>query len=180
MDCGKPLTAAGAVAKRTSAAEGGGGGSAAGPPRQASNIPATQVAGPAPSSRADTGPCPFCGGPTSELLPFCPNCGRRLTAPGSGPACARCGSAVQSGTKFCATCGAPLGDWSPLVRTSGKPAPRTDFRITLTVLDEAGTAGQRLQRKTKGTTIGGPGGGHPVSRDPILSPPPPQNSLGKE
>src|SRR3989442_5805306 len=43
-----------------------------------------------------------------SLLPFCPHCGRRLTAPGSGPSCARCGSPVAAGTKFCPTCRAPL------------------------------------------------------------------------
>jgi pSer/pThr/pTyr-binding forkhead associated (FHA) protein/RNA polymerase subunit RPABC4/transcription elongation factor Spt4 len=172
MDCGKPLAAAGAVAKRTSAAKGAGG---------ASGIPATQVAGaapsaspppptPVPSSRADLGTCPFCGGPTSALLPFCPNCGRRLTAPGSGPACARCGSAVQVGTKFCPTCGVPLGEWSPLVRTSSKPAVRTDFRIVLTVLDEGGTAGQRFERKTMDTTIGRLDGDIRFPEDPFLSP----------
>jgi pSer/pThr/pTyr-binding forkhead associated (FHA) protein len=178
MDCGKPLTASAASAKRVSAA----GAAAAQPRPSGAKVPAPQVVGhgsppspspspsPLPPTRAEPNACPFCGGATSALNPFCPHCGRRLTAPGSGPACARCGSPVAGGSKFCATCGAPLGESSPLVRTSGKTPPRTDLRIVLTVLDEAGAAGPRFERKAIDTTIGRIDGDIRFPDDPFLSP----------
>ncbi|OLC06414.1 MAG: hypothetical protein AUH42_05755 [Gemmatimonadetes bacterium 13_1_40CM_70_11] len=56
------------------------------------------------------------------------------------------------------------------MRTAGKPAARTDFRIALTLLDEAGTAGQRFERKTMDTTIGRLDGDIRFPDDPFLSP----------
>jgi pSer/pThr/pTyr-binding forkhead associated (FHA) protein len=173
IDCGKPLATAGAVAQRTSAAEGvrgEAGVAAAGSGRPSARTPATQGIGATLAASAEVSPCPFCGGHTSRVQPFCPNCGRRLSAPGSGPACTRCGAAVPPGTKFCGTCGAPLADWNPLVRTGGKPSPRSDFRITLTLLDQAGAAGQRFERKTMDTTIGRLDGDIRFPDDPFLSP----------
>src|SRR5438552_11022204 len=69
MDCGKPMGKASGV---KAAAVG-------------TAVPGTR--GVAPPVVAPTRPealtCPFCGGRASGLLPFCPHCGRRLTAPRS-------------------------------------------------------------------------------------------------
>jgi len=168
IDCGKPMSAAAAAARHAKAA--------------GRSVPATQFMG-VPLDQPDhadtpdeehagVSTCPFCGQPADDALPFCAHCGRRLTAPGSGPACARCGSPVTAGVgaRFCATCGAPLGDLSPLQRISNRSSPRTDFRITLTLLDESGTPGQRFERKTLDTTIGRMDGDVRFPDDPFLSP----------
>src|SRR6266511_3981850 len=101
MDCGKPMRGGKSTGLKAATPAAGSAGAA----------PRTHVIEPplAPPSLAPPGPatlaCPFCGDHASGQLPFCPHCGRRLTAPGSGPTCARCGSPVPQGTKFCATCG---------------------------------------------------------------------------
>src|SRR5947208_3320063 len=98
--------------------------------------------------------CPFCGARASGLRPFCPHCGRRLTAPGSGPNCPRCASPVEPGIKFCATCGASLVDLAA-VRRAPPPGPsRAGATIALLLLDDLGNAVQRFERKTPDTTIG--------------------------
>jgi pSer/pThr/pTyr-binding forkhead associated (FHA) protein len=172
MDCGKPLSAAAAsklagaagAAPRSSPGSGGGGGGGSG----GSGLPLGPTRAGVPA--APTTACPFCGASVSGQLPFCPDCGRRLTAPGSGPACSRCGSPVAPAGRFCATCGAPLSEFSSLVRTSGKAPPRTDYRISLTLLDDGGTPGQRFERKTLDTTIGRLDGDIRFPDDPFLSP----------
>src|SRR5256885_5580646 len=82
MDCGKPMGKASGV---KAAAVGA--------------VPGTRIVAPpvvAPT-RPEALACHFCGGRASGLLPFCPHCGRRLTAPGSGPSCGRCGPPVTAG-----------------------------------------------------------------------------------
>jgi pSer/pThr/pTyr-binding forkhead associated (FHA) protein len=164
MDCGKPLSKEAAALKK--AAAGASGGPAAVPGTQVLSAPAS-----APAALAAT-PCPFCNGPISANLPYCPHCGRRLSAPGSGPACARCGSPAPPGTKFCATCGATVsGAAAPgLERPSSQPGPRTDFSFVLVHLDEAGQPRQRFERKSIDTTIGRLDGDIRFPEDPFLSP----------
>src|SRR5213594_1990082 len=136
-------------------------------------IPVTRVV--APPVVAPTRPegltCPFCGGRASGLLPFCPHCGRRLTAPGSGPSCARCGSPVAAGTKFCPTCGAPLVGPAPpprLPAAGGEPRPGAT--IVLVLLDDSGASVQRFERTTPDTTIGRMDGDIRFPDDVFLSP----------
>src|SRR5258707_9140949 len=143
MDCGKPLSKEAAAAMKKAASGASGGAAAA--------VPGTQVLSdpvPTPARTVATAPCPFCNEPISVNLPYCPHCGRRLSAPGSGPACARCGSPVTVGTKFCATCGATLGDIaaSGLERPSSQPPVRTEFAFVLGQLDDAGHPRQPLAR----------------------------------
>src|SRR5438445_12430421 len=101
-------------------------------------------------------------------MPFCPQCGRRLTAPGSGPSCARCGSTAARGPPFCAACGAPLADAQarrvPAVR------PRAGAPIVLVLLGEAGNAQQRFERRAPDTTIGRQDGDIRFPDDAFLSP----------
>ena len=113
--------------------------------------------------------CPFCGARATRARPFCPHCGRRLSAPGSGPTCARCGSPVGTATRFCATCGAPVGD-AGLPRRVSPGAPRTAGTITLVLLDDAGTPTQRFERAGPDTTIGRQDGDVRFSDDVFLSP----------
>ena len=140
IDCGKPLTKSAAARKPTPAgAAAGAGSSAAG-----QVIPSTNVLA-VPATRPDGSACPFCGAATQGLLPFCPSCGRRLSAPGSGPACSRCYSPVAAGAKFCSTCGTPVsGPGAGRVSDRGSPHPARPLALVL--LDEMGTPLKRYER----------------------------------
>src|SRR5213083_2134196 len=160
MDCGKPMGKASGV---KAAAVGA--------------VPGTRIV--APPVVAPTRPegltCPFCGGRASGLLPFCPHCGRRLTAPGSGPSCGRCGSPVAAGTTFCPTCGAPLveapGRRSLPAAAGGGGAPASaPPPIVLVLLDDGGAPVQRFERRTPDTTIGRLDGDIRFPEDVFLSP----------
>jgi pSer/pThr/pTyr-binding forkhead associated (FHA) protein len=149
-DCGKPLTKAAAVkAAATALAE----------PPPPPRAPA--------SSKVTPATCPFCGSPANAQLPFCAHCGRRLTAPGSGPTCSRCASPVTPGERFCATCGASLGDAAPSRLTPGR---RTDYSLFLVLVNDAGNEVQRFERKQAATTIGRQEGDIRFPEDAFLSP----------
>lgn len=182
MDCGKPLTKSAAQAKARSSAAAGitpAGGNPA-PISPATPLPHPSMA-PISSSRVSepvtpdasapvqTG-CPFCGKAVGGALPFCPHCGRRLSAPGSGPACARCGSPVAPGVAFCATCGAPVSSTPALQRPSSQPPVKTDFTFYLNLLDEGGKAIQRYERRAMDTGIGRQDGDIRFPDDQFLSP----------
>lgn len=158
MDCGKPLTKSVATAKKKIPTPV----SAVGDPGEA-DMPSA----PPPPSAAG-GSCPFCGGEIAGPLPFCPHCGRRLSAPGSGPACGRCGSPVLSDAKFCATCGATIE--VALSRPSSQPEPRTEFLVRLVLLDETGQELQTHETTQQDTTIGRNEGDIRFPDDPFLSP----------
>ena len=164
IDCGKPLTKSAAARKPTPAgAAAGGVSSAAG-----QSIPSTHEHA-VPTTRPDGSNCPFCGAATQGLLPYCPNCGRRLSAPGSGPACSRCYSPVVVGTKFCATCGAPVSG-PGAVRTSDRSSPQAARPLALVLLDEMGTPLKRYERHSADTTIGRQDGDLRFPDDPFMSP----------
>ena len=160
MDCGKSLDKSGGAKAAAAVA----------PPARASALPGTrEVATPATAPLKGDAACPFCNAKVSAALPFCPHCGRRLTAPGSGPACGRCASPVAAGTRFCAVCGAPLAQFLPF-RASAPPTTRTNLAITLVLLDEVGNVVQRFDRKTLDTTIGRQDGDIRFPDDPFMSP----------
>ena len=160
MDCGKSLDKSGGAKAAAAVA----------PPARASAVPGTrEVATPATAPLKGEAACPFCNAKVSAALPFCPHCGRRLTAPGSGPACGRCASPVTAGTRFCAVCGAPLAQFLPF-RASAPPTTRTNLAITLVLLDEVGNVVQRFDRKTLDTTIGRQDGDIRFPDDPFMSP----------
>ncbi len=164
IDCGKPLAKTSLphpVTSGASVAAGPGGQAVSGNPGQ---VPGTRVQ----SSGGPTVTCPFCAGTVVGLLPYCPHCGRRLSAPGSGPACGRCASPVAPGTRFCATCGAQVAD-AVLMRPSSMPERRPEVFV-LVQLDDVGTPVNRFERKTPHTTIGRHDGDLRFPDDPFLSP----------
>src|SRR3989449_8263188 len=139
MDCGKSLGKSGGVKAAAAVA----------PLARASAVPGTrEVATPATAPVKGDAACPFCNAKVSAALPFCPHCGRRLTAPGSGPACGRCASPVTAGTRFCAVCGAPLAQFLP-VRASAPPTTRTNLAITLVLLDEVRSEERRVGKECR-------------------------------
>lgn len=168
IDCGKPLgrSAAQRVASGAAVAAGGPARPAA-PGEAAGGLPGTRVL---PAGGAAPSACPFCGGLVAAALPYCPHCGRRLSAPGSGPACGRCASPVAPGTRFCATCGAPVAEATGLTRPSSQPERRTDLAFVLVLLDDVGTPTNRFERKSLHTTIGRHDGDLRFPDDPFLSP----------
>ena len=162
MDCGKPLGKA--AAKKAVPTPVPGDASAPAPASMASvpdlgGVPVAELT------------CPFCNGRIDGTLPYCPHCGRRLSAPGSGPACARCGSTVQAGTRFCATCGAPLGDAAAgLSRPSSRPVPRTEFLIRLVLMNDTGDDLRTFESSAIDTTIGRGEGDIRFPDDTFMSP----------
>ena len=156
MDCGKPMSRSAGV--KTAAA----GSTTPSPATRVVPRPTVASQGGAPAA------CPFCGTATNQLQPFCPQCGRRLTAPGSGPTCPRCASPVGPSNPFCATCGAPLVEPGAPRRVSGATRGRT--AITLVLLDDQGVPVQRYERKTPDTTIGRQDGDLRFPEDVFLSP----------
>jgi pSer/pThr/pTyr-binding forkhead associated (FHA) protein len=164
-DCGKPMSKSMGFKAAAGGARGPSG-TGRGP-----SMPGTravvQVAG--PPEPGEPGACPFCGGRASTGQPFCPHCGRRLRAPGSGPSCARCGSPLGAAAPFCATCGAPLVE-SGAPRRSPSGPTRPGAAITLVQLDDLGTPVQRFERKTPDTTIGRQDGDIRFPDDVFLSP----------
>ena len=168
MDCGKPM---GKSTGRTAAAASAGGGGEGGAVTAAGAAPATRVVARSAPARDQGDPisCPFCGGRASGLQPFCPHCGRRLRAPGSGPNCPRCASPVEPGIKFCATCGAPLADLAAARRGLSGPS-RAGAAIALVLLDDLGNPVQRFERNAPDTTIGRQDGDIRFPEDVFLSP----------
>ena len=160
IDCGKPLSMAATMKKAVPT-----------PVPSGPDDPAPAQGAPSESAESGTSgraSCPFCGGTTDGVLPYCPDCGRRLSAPGSGPACARCGSPVAPGTRFCATCGAQLD--AGLARPSSRPAPRTEFLVRLVLVDETGSTLETFESRRVDTTIGRTEGDLRFPDDQFLSP----------
>lgn len=107
IDCGKPIVASGARVIEVASILSPGGLRMSTP---GGGVPPTRVATaakPAGSTKA----CPFCSANVHVGLPFCPQCGGRLSnepAPEPAPAltCDSCGKPVRGGDQFCPRCGA--------------------------------------------------------------------------
>jgi len=93
-------------------------------------------------------------------LPFCPQCGQRLAVPGTGPACAHCGSPIASRAKFCAACGRPVAS----IQTGGA------HQVSLVLLDEGGKILNRYPITGEETTVGREDAGIAFPDDAFLSP----------
>lgn len=141
MDCGKPMAVKAAVL-----------------------IPGSRV------TQADGASCVFCGAWADGRLPYCPNCGRRLTAPGSGPSCTRCASPVGAGANFCATCGAPLDEASAALTRTVPSSERAPGTVLLALVDDAGKVLERFEHRGPDVTIGRHEGNVRFPDDQFLSP----------
>ena len=161
VDWRKPMSQS-ARRKAPAASAGGGTGGAA-------SLPDTRVVARPTVAQGEPISCPFCGSRASGQQPFCPQCGRRLPAPSSGPNCPRCASPVAPGIKFCATCGAPLADVVAARRAASGPSG-AGATITLVLLDDLGNPVQRFERTAPDTTIGRQDGDIRFPEDVFLSP----------
>ena len=93
-------------------------------------------------------------------LPFCPQCGQRLTVSGGGPACAHCGSPLALRAKFCAACGRPVA----AMQVAGA------HRVSLVLLDESGKILSRYPITGEETTVGREDADVAFPDDAFLSP----------
>ncbi|MBM3907094.1 MAG: FHA domain-containing protein [Gemmatimonadetes bacterium] len=150
IDCGKPIVASGArvieVASimspggpRMSAAGGGG-------------VPATRVSEAAKPGPGDKKACPFCGASVHVGLPFCPQCGGRLShepppEPAKALTCDTCGKPVRAGDLFCPRCGAKRNVPTPTTPAGGTKvfsARATQSGPKLALLDDDGAVAQHF------------------------------------
>jgi pSer/pThr/pTyr-binding forkhead associated (FHA) protein len=125
--------------------------------------------------------CNFCGRQNEAGAQFCTDCGKPLTQAAAVKAAATAladpprHSPVTPGTRLCAACGAPLGDagGGEGVAAAGSrltPDKRTDYALTLVLLDDKGQEVQRFARKHVATTIGRQEGDIRFPEDAFLSP----------
>ncbi|MBK8004497.1 MAG: protein kinase [Gemmatimonadetes bacterium] len=80
-----------------------------------------------PPGLADAGVglrCPTCNTPVGADLPFCGQCGQRLTQVRAAHSCTRCGRQNEQGFKFCPACGAGFGDTGPQPKVPVAPGAR--------------------------------------------------------
>lgn len=113
--------------------------------------------------------CPSCAAPVAAELPFCGQCGTRLTQVRAAHACTRCGRLNEKGTKFCPACGASSGDTGPQAKV---PAPPRASKITphLALLDRSGNVAHRFPVENAVTTVGRQGADINFPDDEYLSP----------
>lgn len=129
-----------------------------------------------PPGLADAGVglrCPTCNTPVGADLPFCGQCGQRLTQVRAAHSCTRCGRQNEQGFKFCPACGAGFGDTGPQpkvpVAPGARPSP-TGTRAHLALLDRAGQVAHRFPLQNAVTTVGRQGADISFGDDEYLSP----------
>lgn len=113
--------------------------------------------------------CPSCNSPVAAELPFCGQCGTRLTQVRAAHACSRCGRLNETGTKFCPACGASFGDTGPQAAVP-QPARSSKVAPQLALLDRAGNVAHRFPVQTAVTTVGRQGADINFPDDEYLSP----------
>jgi pSer/pThr/pTyr-binding forkhead associated (FHA) protein len=102
-------------------------------------------------------------------LPFCGQCGARLTQVRVAHACTRCGRLNETSTKFCPACGASFGDTGP---EAAVPPPARSSLIPphLALLDRSGNVAHRFPVEGAVTTVGRQGADINFPDDEYLSP----------
>jgi pSer/pThr/pTyr-binding forkhead associated (FHA) protein len=123
--------------------------------------------------------CTFCGRQNEAGAQFCSDCGKPLTqaaAAKAAVAAAAAGAGVPrtsvlpltaAEARTCPVCGSAIDPTAPSRFT---PDRRTDQRVTLVLLAEAGVEVQRFERKHTSTSIGRMDGDITFPDDPYLSP----------
>lgn len=113
--------------------------------------------------------CPSCNTSVAADLPFCGQCGARLSQVRAGHACTRCGRVNEQNSKFCPACGAAFGDTGPqeTIPATAKP---TSTAPHLALLDRTGTVAHRFPILNAVTTVGRQGADINFSDDEYLSP----------
>jgi len=116
--------------------------------------------------------CPSCAAEVAAGLPFCGQCGGRLTASRGSHACTRCGRTNEQGFKFCPACGASYGGTGPqaAVVPPGTPIPPGATAPKLALLDRSGEVAQRFELVNAVTTVGRQGADINFADDDYLSP----------
>ncbi len=116
--------------------------------------------------------CPTCSAATTADLPFCGQCGARLTQVRAAHACLRCGRQNEQGEKFCPACGAPSESTGPQATVQpGAAAPRTGgVTPHIALLDRSGQVAHRFPLHNAVTTLGRQGADINFADDDYLSP----------
>jgi len=126
----------------------------------------------APRGVAEAAPavrCPSCGTAVAADLPFCGQCGTRLTQTRSAHACNRCGRLNDHGFKFCPACGAAFSDTGPQAAVP-TPAKSAGVNPHLILLDRSGNIAHRFPIHSAVTTVGRQGADINFGDDEYLSP----------
>ena len=127
----------------------------------------------APKSMAAPGlavKCPSCNAPVGGDLPFCGQCGTRLSQARAGHACLRCGRVNEQGSKFCPACGAAFADTGPQPTSPAPPAAAGSVTPHIALLDRTGQVAQRFALHNAVTTLGRSGAEINFPDDDYLSP----------
>lgn len=124
------------------------------------------------SGQSHSGNCPECGTRRVPGLPFCPSCGRQVTAPIEGvQACKKCGTPLVPGAQFCAACGMGIGTTpTGQPRTSAYSARQAANLGKIVALSERGEAVEKYSLAGVETTIGRDGADLEFRDDPFMSP----------
>jgi len=103
-------------------------------------------------------------------LPFCGQCGTRLTQVRAAHACNRCGRTNDQGFKFCPACGAAFGDTGPQAAVPTPERSPTAAAPQLALLDRSGGVAHRFPLHNAVTTVGRQGADINFPDDDYLSP----------
>ncbi|HTS89186.1 MAG TPA: FHA domain-containing protein [Gemmatimonadales bacterium] len=114
--------------------------------------------------------CPSCNAPVKGDLPFCGQCGARLTQIRAAHACTRCGRLNDQGSKFCPACGAAFSDTGPQPQVAAAPIKSGPTSPRLALLDRSGQVAQHFPLATAVTTLGRQGADINFPDDDYLSP----------
>lgn len=114
--------------------------------------------------------CPSCNAPVAADLPFCGQCGVRLTQARAAHACNRCGRVNDHGLKFCPACGAAYSDTGPQAAVPSAPIKSDGSLPQLALLDRGGQIAQRFAMQNAITTLGRQGADINFPDDDYLSP----------
>jgi hypothetical protein len=112
--------------------------------------------------------CPSCNTDVAADLPFCGQCGTRVTQVRAAHACTRCGRLNDQNSKFCPACGAPFSDTGP---QAAVPKPKSTANAPhLSLLDRSGGIAHRFPLMNAVTTVGRHGADINFPDDEYLSP----------